>query len=196
MIIIVGLGNPGTKFNHTRHNTGFMAIDFFAKKNDFPDFTSSKKYHSLVSEGTIEKTSPNSDGHQNHGTKVFLVKPETFMNESGKALASILKNKNDATLIVIHDDIDMPLGKIKFSKDSGTGGHKGVNSIIQHLGNNNFIQLKIGIATNDEKAEDVVLKKFTKEEEEILGQIIEKSAKSLDYLINNGLEKTMNEYNR
>ncbi len=179
MTIIVGLGNPGEKFKNTRHNVGFMAIDFFAKENNFPEFELSKKYDSLISEKD----------------DVILAEPETFMNESGKAVKLILKNQKEGALVVVHDDIDLPLGKIKFSKDSGAGGHKGVGSIIQELGNNNFIRLKIGIATDDKKAEEVVLKKFTKDEETILNLSIEKATEALDFFIKNGLEKTMNQYN-
>ncbi len=180
MFIIVGLGNHGTPFNHTRHNAGFEVLDFFARQNEFPEFALSKKYHALVSKKD----------------DVLLAKPQTFMNESGKAVKKLLSNANGQMLIVVHDDIDMELGKIKFVKDSGAGGHKGVDSIIQALGNNNFIRLKIGIATNDKRAEDVVLKKFSKEEQKILDGVIEKSSQALAYFIEHGLEKTMNEYNR
>ncbi len=178
MIIIVGLGNPGKKFEKTRHNAGFMAVDFFAKKNGFPEFKLSKKQQSLVS-----KTDT-----------VVLVKPQTFMNESGRAVKSF--KFQVSSFIIVRDDIDLPLGKIKFSKDSGSGGHKGVDSIIEALGNNNFVQLKIGIATDDQKAEDVVLQKFTSEEKNMLKKVMETSAEALRCLIENGLEKTMNEYNK
>lgn len=164
MLIIVGLGNPGKKFDHTRHNAGFEVLDFFAAQNTFPE------------------------------NEVLLIKPETFMNESGKAVQKF-KSKIES-LVVVHDDIDMPLGKIKFVKDSTSGGHKGVESIIQALGTKDFVRLKIGVATGDHKAEDVVLQKFSPEEHETLHQVIEKSAQALKYLIDNGLEKTMNEYNR
>ncbi len=182
MIIIVGLGNPGEKFKNTRHNVGFMAVDFFAKKNQLPEFELSKKYNSLISKKE----------------NIILVKPQTFMNESGTAVKSIIKNSKETELIVVHDDIDLPLGKIKFSKDSGAGGHKGVDSIINSLGNKNFIRLKIGVGSNGQKvkAEKVVLKKFTKEEKEILKNVIEKSTESLNFFVKEGLEKTMNEYNR
>lgn len=179
--IIVGLGNPGAKFNNTPHNVGFEILDFFAEKNNFPEFKLSKKYGSLISE--------NGD--------VLLAKPQTFMNESGVAVKKIISNTNNQMLIVVHDDIDLPLGKIKLSKDGGAGGHKGVESIIQHLGNNNFIQLKVGIGSKGEKekALDVVLKKFSAKEKETLKQVIEKSSQALVYLIENGLEKAMNEHN-
>jgi|SRR3989344_2930936 len=197
-MIIVGLGNLGEKFKNTRHNAGFMAIDFFAKQNDFPEFKLQKKYTSLTSEKNIEKKYPNSDGRQNQSIKIILVKPQTFMNEAGKAVASILKNKKEAELVVIHDDIDMPLGKIKFSKDSGAGGHKGVNSIINSLGKQDFIRLKIGICPATKKPEAVekfVIEKFTKEELLVLNKVIETSANALKLLINEDLKKTMNEFN-
>ena len=182
MLILVGLGNPGKKFDNTPHNAGFEALDFFAQKNDFPEFEFSKKYNSLISEKD----------------DVLLAKPQTFMNESGVSVKEILKNKKEATLLVIHDDIDLPLGKIKFSQGNGAGGHKGVDSIIQHLGSKDFIRLKIGVGKEGEKipAEEIVLKKFTKEEQEILQRIMEKSAQALNLLIEEGIEKTMNEYNR
>lgn len=180
MHIIVGLGNPGKKFENTRHNVGFMALDFFAEKNSFPDFEIVKKYESLISEKD----------------DIILVKPQTFMNESGRAVKSVFKNTK-STLIIIHDDIDMPLGKLKISKDSGAGGHKGVESIIQALGSKDFIRLRIGIETDKEKkAEEVVLKKFTKEEQEVINTAISKVADAINLFIEEGLEKTMNEYNR
>jgi PTH1 family peptidyl-tRNA hydrolase len=179
MQIIIGLGNPGEKFNRTRHNAGFEALDFFASQNGFPEFEFSKKYNAEIS----EKDS------------ILLAKPQTFMNESGQSVRELLKNKNEPLLIIIHDDIDLALGKMKFSKDSGAGGHKGVDSIIQHLGTKDFVRLKIGVKTDESLAEEVVLKKFTQEEQEILNPVIEKSAKALTYLIENGLEKTMNKFN-
>lgn len=160
-MIIIGLGNPGKKFDHTRHNAGFEVLDFFAAQNGFPDFEESKKYGSLVSEKE----------------DVMLVKPQTFMNESGSA-AGNFKSKVES-LVVVHDDIDMDLGKVKIVKDSGSGGHKGVESIIQALGTKNFTRLKIGVKTDERLAEEVVLEKFTPEEYEILTKAIEESAQIL-----------------
>ena len=123
----------------------------------------------------------------------YLEKPTLSEEEAGKAVASILKNKKEAELVVIHDDIDMPLGKIKFSKDSGAGGHKGVNSIINSLGKQDFIRLKIGICPATKKPEAVekfVIEKFTKEELLVLNKVIETSANALKLLINEDLKKT------
>ena len=193
MIIVVGLGNPGEKFKNTRHNIGFTVVDFFAKENNFPNFKLSKKYNSLISE--------NDD--------VILAKPQMFMNNSGLAVKKIISNfkfkmqpsgvpAGPANLVVIHDDIDLLLGKIKFSKDSGSGGHKGVESVIDNLGKKDFIRLKIGIGNegNKVKAEEIVLKKFTKSEMEIIDSVVEKTSDALIFFIENGLEKTMNEYNK
>src|SRR3989344_2121170 len=181
MIIIVGLGNPGEQFKTTRHNAGFMAVDFFAQKNDFPDFTLSKKYHAFVSEKE----------------DIILVKPQSFMNESGKSVKAIIKNtKGD--LVVIHDDIDLSLGTLKISKDSGSGGHKGVGSIIENLGTKDFIRLKMGICPLGGKPNDVesfVITKFSPQEQETLNQAIPRISEALDSFIKHGLEKTMNEYN-
>ncbi len=186
MMIIVGLGNPGAKFNKTRHNAGFMAVDFFAKENNFPDFEVSKKYESLISEKPFDTAQGEND--------ILLIKPQTFMNDSGRAVTGYGLRATD--LVVVHDDIDLPLGKIKFSKDSSAGGHKGVQSIIQHLGTKDFIRLKIGVATNEAKALDVVLEKFSPEEQKILTEVIKKSSEALQYFIENGIEKAMNEFNK
>lgn len=154
MYIIVGLGNPGKKFEHTRHNAGFEALDFFAAEHDLLE------------------------------NEVMLFKPQTFMNESGKAVKEIMKNKNDAILIVVHDDIDVPLGKIKVSKGSSSGGHKGVASIIEALGTKEFVRIKIGVETGPEKAEEVVLEKFSPEQYEILQGVFPQVSEELEKLIN------------
>jgi PTH1 family peptidyl-tRNA hydrolase len=181
MTIIIGLGNPGEQYKNTRHNVGFMAIDKFAKKNDFPEFKLQKKSNALISEKD----------------NIVLVKPQTFMNESGKAIKEIIKNKPIENLIVIHDDIDLPIGKIKIVQERGSAGHKGVESIIQNIGNDGLIRFRIGIGS--EKKQEVikiVLKKFSSEEQKIIDKIIQKAADALNFFIKEGLEKTMNEYNK
>jgi PTH1 family peptidyl-tRNA hydrolase len=181
MITIIGLGNPGEQYKNTRHNVGFMAVDAFAKKNEFPDFKLQKKSNALTSEKN----------------DVLLVKPQTFMNESGKSAKEILKNKNTGDLIVIHDDIDLPVGKMKIIKSRGSAGHKGVESIIKSVGNEGLIRFRIGIGgKNEAKAMNVVLKKFSKEEQELIDETIKKTADALNFFVKEGLDKTMNEYNR
>jgi len=181
MTIIIGLGNPGTKFNNTRHNVGFMAIDKFTEKNNFPDFKLDKKANALISEQA----------------DIILVKPQTFMNESGKAVKATIKNKPIEILVIIHDDIDLPVGKIKIVKERGSAGHKGVESIIKNIGNDGLIRIRIGIkGEKDIKAMKVVLKKFTPKEQTLMNEAVEKTSQALDCLIKEGLEKTMNEYNK
>mgnify|MGYP001560461942 CR=1 FL=1 len=198
MIIIIGLGNPGRKFEETRHNVGFLVLDKFRKKNNFPDFKFSKKSNSLLSENIL------------NNEKIILIKPQTFMNESGEAVKKIVKpyTLNPKPLIIIvHDDIDLPVGKIKIVGERGSAGHKGVESIIKNIGNKGLVRIRIGIAPQSlampdlakqdkTKAEKVVLKKFGKKEKEIINNTNNKTVKALDFLLQNGLDKTMNEYNR
>jgi len=191
MKIIIGLGNPGKKYENTRHNVGFMTIDEFAKENNFPDFELQKKFEAEVSEKD----------------DILLAKPQTFMNESGKSAQRILKNRQETETIIIHDDIDLPVGKIKIIKDRGSAGHKGVESIIQNIGNNNIIRIRIGIASPAEalakegqgkkiKAKNIVLKNFSPEEQKEIDEVIKKSAKAIKLLLEQGLDKAMNEYNK
>lgn len=187
MILIVGLGNPGKKFENTRHNVGFMAVDIFAKNNGFPEFVLQKKANALISELD----------------SVILVKPETFMNESGKAIQEIIKQNPAESIIVIHDDIDLPIGKIKIVQERGSAGHKGVESIIQNIGNDGLIRIRIGISPAQShgldhgslEAKDIVLKNFSPDEQRIIDEVISKTAQALKHFSENGLEKTMNEYN-
>lgn len=182
MIIIMGLGNPGEKFESTRHNMGFMAVDFFAKKNDFPEFELEKKYESEISQKE----------------KILLAKPQTFMNKSGIAVKKLAIQNKKANLVVIHDDIDLPLGKIKIVKNRGSAGHKGVESIIKAVGNKNLIRLRIGIQTKRKSSapETFVIKNFTEDEQKIINKTIKKVAEAIDVLIKEGPEKAMNIYNQ
>jgi len=206
MIVFIGLGNPGQKFQKTRHNVGFGALDEFQKKNNFPDFKVAKKFLAEISEGILGKE------------KVVLAKPQTFMNESGKAVKLLTKNYKLPTtnLLVVHDDLDLPLGKIKIAKNRGSGGHKGVESIIKELKTKNFVRLRIGICPKNKirmgafaypsgarrpergcaiRMQKFVLESFKKEEEKIIKETIDEAAGAIETIINEGLEKTMNEYN-
>ncbi|SRR3989344_6567529 len=188
MTIIIGLGNPGKKFEDTRHNVGFLVLDKFMKNNNFPDFKLSKRFNSLISENIL------------NNEKIILAKPQTFMNDSGSAIKKIIKpyTLNPKPLIVIvHDDIDLPVGKIKIVGERGSAGHKGVESIIKNIGNRGLIRIRVGIAPQNKiRAKQIVLKKFNKKEKEIMNDVKEKTVKALDFLIQNGLVKAMNEYNK
>lgn len=164
MIIIVGLGNPGRKYKNTRHNVGFQIIDEFAKENYFPEFRLSKKSNVLLSENII------------NGKKIILAKPQTFMNDSGKSVKTLFSFYKPKELIIVHDDIDLPLGKIRISKNRGSAGHKGVESIIKEIGTKDFTRFRIGVSSKTGKPKNVekyVLQKFDKEEEKIIEQIIQ-----------------------
>jgi len=160
MIIIIGLGNPGEKYNNTPHNVGFEAVEQFAKENNFPEFKLSEKFKALISEKN----------------NILLVKPQTFMNESGKSVKKIRRGRTSAKLIVIHDDIDLPLGKIKISKNRGSAGHKGVESIIKELGTKDFIRIRIGVSR---KNKPDVLKKFDKESKKTIKESINQTINEL-----------------
>ena len=176
-MIIIGLGNPGEKYKNTRHNVGFIVLDKFAEKNNFPEFKLQKRIQSLLSK---------KEG-------IILAKPQTFMNESGKSVKKIVRSDLTENLVVVHDDIDLQIGTIKISKNSGSAGHNGVKSIIKELGTENFIRIRIGVLPEKKPADTAkfVLQKFKKEEL----KVIEKAVVSLEDLIENGLEITMNKYN-
>ena len=211
MILIVGLGNPGIKYKRTRHNIGFRVLDEFQRENNFPDFKFSrlrqgyggqaKKFNTLISEGNIGRK------------KVILAKPQTFMNNSGQAVKNLTIHYSlpFINLIVVHDDIDLPLGKIRISKSRGSAGHKGIESIIKELRSKNFVRIRIGIKPKEKPADSFVvrrarqntkflagfvLKNFTKEEEKTVKKIIRKSSSALKIILSKGLEKAMNKFNK
>src|SRR3989338_11324347 len=134
--LIVGLGNPGKEYEKTRHNIGRIVLDDFAKSVDFPEFDDSKKYKALISEGKL--------GNK----KVLLLEPETFMNLSGKPVALAVKENNILVenIVVIYDDLDLGLGDFKISFGRGSGGHKGIESIIKSLKTKDFIRIRVGIS--------------------------------------------------
>jgi PTH1 family peptidyl-tRNA hydrolase len=203
MKVIVGLGNPGKKFEKTRHNLGFMVIESLKSEfKHFSDWKKSKKLLSKISEGKI------------NNERVILVKPQTFMNDSGKAVKSLIRNfllnktmtELSKCLFVIHDDIDIPLGKIKISVGRGSAGHKGVQSIIEEIGTKNFVRFRIGIKPNSKfkmqnaklkfKIQNFVLEKFNKEEEKILKEVFEMACRAIEMAIKEGVEKAMSEFNK
>jgi len=188
MFIIIGLGNPGKKYSHTWHNIGFQALSDFQKKNNFSAFRLSKKFQAEISENKIANK------------KIILAKPQTFMNESGKAAKALMKfyKIKPENLWVIHDDVDIPLGKIRISKGRGSAGHKGAESIINEIKTKDFIRLRIGIQPKSGKPENTekfVLQRFNKKENRVMEKIIAKATDAIKSLAENGLEKTMNEYN-
>jgi PTH1 family peptidyl-tRNA hydrolase len=181
MIVIIGLGNPGEEYKNTRHNVGFMAIDKFAKENDFDDFKPEKKFEAEVSKQG----------------KVFLAKPQTFMNNSGKTAKKLKAINKTATFMILHDDVDLPIGKIKIVKERGSAGHKGVESVIKAIGNKGLLRVRIGVGgKKSADAMKIVLKSFTPAEQLQIKKTIAKVAQALDLFAKRGIEKAMNEYNQ
>lgn len=193
--IIVGLGNPGGEYAKTRHNVGRMVLELFRESHDLPLWEMKKSYKALVSKGEVG------------GKEVLLLEPETYMNESGKSLTTLVKSKKQAAqLIVIHDDIDLPLGVWKLSFNRGSGGHNGIESIALVLKTKEFIRIRIGVAPRNEdgtarkpKGEEAVVKfvlgKFREEESDVLTRVSKEVIPSIKMLLSSGLEKTMNAYN-
>jgi PTH1 family peptidyl-tRNA hydrolase len=186
--IIVGLGNPGQEYENTRHNTGRMAIDALAKKIelDSGEWKEDKKLKSEVAKAKLGKNT------------VLLIKPNTFMNKSGDAVRSQVKNKKQAeTLVVVHDDLDIPFSKIKISFNKSAGGHRGVTDIIKAVKTEAFIRMRIGISpvtpsgkmkkpSGEKAVEDLILGKFKPSELDILKKIMKKAAEGLESIVVNG----------
>jgi len=172
MKLIIGLGNPGEKYKKTRHNAGFLTINKIADNFSFPASNFQSKFNAEISEGIIDNE------------KTILVKPLTFMNNSGQAVKAIVDYyKIDLeNIIVIHDDLDIPLGEYKLSKNKNSGGHKGVQSIIDYLGTKDFTRIRIGIAVENKKTptEKFVLERFSKDEMEIVEGVIEEIVKKIN----------------
>lgn len=190
-LVIMGLGNPGKEYEKTRHNAGRMLVEAFRKAQDLDDFALRKAggVPSMVSEGKIGSE------------KVLLVLPETFMNHSGKSAKTFVKSKKAALdLLVVRDDIDLPLGTMKMTFARGAGGHHGVESIMRAVGTDEFAQLKIGVSKQGKKnqarkpgSEDGVVKlvigKFAPAEEAALKKVIKKGLEVLELYVLEGLER-------
>ncbi len=201
MHIVAGLGNPGEEYKDTRHNVGRMVAESFVKRNGLPEFVSNAKYSSLLSQGEIE-----SDLSKTGAEKVTVLMPETFMNRSGKSLASLVTSAKKAEkLIVVHDDIDMPIGKIKIFFNRGSGGHKGVESIKKAIKTEAFVRVKIGICPttpggklkkpSGDKMLDFIVGEFKPAELEEIKKAAKRAADAVTMIIAEGKEKAMREFN-
>lgn len=182
--LIVGLGNPGPKYSWTRHNAGFIVLDRFAQLAGLP--VSKKNFAGLYGEGNWQ------------GTRLLLLKPQTFMNISGRSVAEALRfhKLSPADLVVIHDDLDIPFGQIKLKEGGGHGGHNGLRSLHQELGTNDYLRLRVGIGRPGRgDMADYVLSNFSKEEMSALPRLVDGIVDGLEMLIAAGLPKTMSLYN-
>jgi PTH1 family peptidyl-tRNA hydrolase len=182
MWLFCGLGNPGERYKDTRHNFGFLVIDNFAKKHGL----NFKFYKELESEAAFYKD------------KAILIKPLTYMNISGRAVKKWITKENIplTNLLVIYDDLDLPLGKIKILPKGGAGGHKGMLSIIESLGTTEFPRMRLGIGKpSNGSVIDYVLSPFLDEEKAKVIKVLEISSSALEDILNLGLFKTMTKYN-
>ena len=182
MKLIVGLGNPGQEYENTRHNIGFIILDTYLGKVKWKSKNSAFYYETNI-----------------NGEKHLFLKPLTFMNLSGQAVRSYIDYYNIATedILIIHDDLDLPIGTIRLKQDSSAGGHNGIKSIISHLGTQNFKRLKIGISNNKSMdTKDYVLGKFTKEEITILNKILEDTHNIIEDFSKMSFIDLMSKYNK
>lgn len=186
MYIIAGLGNPGKKYEHTRHNAGFEAIDRLAERYRIPIET--KKFQALCGTGAIE------------GQKVLLLKPQTYMNLSGesiRAACDFFKIDPEEELIVLYDDISLAPGQLRIRKKGSAGGHNGIKSIIQHLGTQVFMRVKIGVGEKPSGYDlaDYVLGHFSKEERAEMDDAFDRAAQAAAKLPCGDADRVMNEFN-
>ena len=193
MKLIVGLGNPGRIYASNRHNIGFMCLNHFAKTHGIR-FTEKQ---SQARTGIGEVT----------GNKLLVARPQTGMNLSGQSVSRLVKRFKISLddLLVIHDDLDLPLGKIRVSQGSSSGGHKGIDSIINQLGNTDFLRIRVGIgrpaifegSAKDKEAEiiDYVLSDFTPDEKKTITQVITEVSDAILCVLSEGLTSAMNKYN-
>lgn len=193
--VVTGLGNPGQEYENTRHNAGRMAVMQFAKQADAPAWKEDKKSQSLTT-GTTIKT-----------TLLALQLPNTYMNKSGLAVSKLVKGVKAAEkLIVVYDDLDLPIGKIKLSFDRGSGGHKGIESIMTALKTKKFTRIRIGISPHtaagkikkpdsDSVVDDFILKKFKPSELDELKKVFKRVSEAIEAIVADGPQIAMNHFN-
>lgn len=185
--LIVGLGNPEPKYDNTRHNIGFAAVDELAKVWQMP-LKENKRFQGLFAEGVSAS-----------GQKVRLLKPLTYMNRSGQAVRAVTDwyKVEPRSVLVIYDDMDLPVGRLRIRLSGSAGGHNGMKSIIAHLGSQEFPRLRIGIGKSDGEKETIshVLGKFAPEEFKTIDEILYISLKAIELGLKAGIEQSMNRYN-
>jgi PTH1 family peptidyl-tRNA hydrolase len=191
MKLIVGLGNPGKTYAHNRHNVGFRCLNYFARLHSIR--FDHRQCRARVSLAEVR------------GERLLLAKPRTFVNLSGDPVAC-LAHKHDIyldDLLVVYDDLDLPLGKIRLRQSGGSGGHKGMNSIISALGSEAFPRIRVGIgrpqgeeqSVNEDAIVNYVLSDFSPQEEAIIKPVIDKVAEAIDCFLTQGIEEAMGKFN-
>jgi PTH1 family peptidyl-tRNA hydrolase len=197
MLLIIGLGNPGKKYEKNRHNTGFIILEELRKLWDFPDFSLDKKFNAEISE-KINPLLPLGEGAPfnpplpagegwGEGNKILIARPQTFMNNSGEAVKKIMDfyKLTPEDLIVIHDDLDINLGEFRIAADSSSAGHKGIEDIIEKLGTQEFKRIRIGIEGEEKRkdrkmpGDEFVLQNFSEEEYNQIKSLAPEIAKNI-----------------
>jgi PTH1 family peptidyl-tRNA hydrolase len=185
MILVAGLGNPGSEYASTKHNLGYLTVDEIGKRTGID--LKKKKFRGLYGEGAL-----NND-------KLILLKPETYMNRSGESVSSAASFYNipAENIIIIHDELDLPAGTVRIKAGGGSAGHKGITSVMNELGSGDFIRIRIGIGKPEQKSGTVshVLSKFKKGESELLRESVFRAADAVWEIIQHGLQKAMNKFN-
>ena len=182
MKLVVGLGNPGREYEKTRHNVGFMALNYFPGNN-----FDGKKYNSEYKKLNI------------NGEDVLFIKPLTYMNLSGESVRKFVNfyKIDSKDILIIQDDLDLPVGTIRLKFKSSSGGHNGIKSIINNLGTDEIPRLKIGISNNKEMdTKDYVLNNFSSKELEIINEQLPLIKEIIECFISNGIDDTINKYNK
>lgn len=187
MYVIAGLGNPGRKYENTRHNVGFDVIDLLAEQYNIN--MNIKKHRAVCGTGVME------------GVKALLVKPQTYMNLSGESIGRLVdyyKVDPENELLVIYDDISLPPGQIRIRKKGSAGGHNGMKNIIRHLQTEVFLRIKVGVGEKPKQYDlaDYVLSRFSKPEMEEMKEGYKKAVHAVQRLLEGEIEAAMNEYNR
>ena len=184
MKIIVGLGNPGAQYANTPHSVGFEAVDAIAAAIG-ASWEEKRQFKCLLAKGTFA------------GQAVMLVKPQTFMNLSGESVAPVVKyhNATSADLLVIQDDIDLPVGRMRIRKNGSCGGHNGVRNIIERLGTPEFARLKLGVGKDKSDVIAHVLGKFDPTSRQTMDLVVAEAVKAAEAVLRNGPDRAMNAYN-
>jgi len=187
LVLIVGLGNPGSEYAHHRHNIGFWVVDALASAHGLT-FVRQKRARARVAEGELD------------GRPVLLAKSQTFMNLSGKAVARLSRAHEipPERILVVYDDLDLPLGRLRLRSEGGTGGHKGMRSIIDLLGSRSFPRLRVGIdrPPGNMDPADYVLQPFDKEQALILKDVVVRAAAAIECWLAEGIMPAMDRFNR
>lgn len=183
MFLIVGLGNPGKEYDNTRHNIGFKAIDFLSREYNIE--LNGEKFKGIYGQGFIKNE------------KVILLKPTTYMNLSGESVRAIIDfyKLTNEDILVIYDDISLDVGKLRIREKGSAGGHNGIKSIIAHLGTDVFSRIKIGVGQPKGDLVNHVLGKFSKEETEILDEVLDVVVKATEVIVKENTKEAMNKFN-